>query len=131
MSLPSLSTFDPSDTDNIQHLINKHTSKDWQYTISNMRHVESIARYCNQHYLHLTVVQTPVCEAYYERIPVRQKQALGQLMQRLKAQYQVTTIDFSSDSCFYGLDFFDADHLSDTGAAKFTQMLNAYLLEFL
>ena len=119
----SLSTFDESDTTVVNMVLEKHTCKDWLSYEANARQVEQIARFCKQQGIRLTVVQTPVCKTYNEGIPERQRQAISQLMNNLKSTYGTTVLDYSEDSRFSGTDFFDADHLSDVGAVKFTKIL--------
>jgi len=119
----SLSTFDESDTAVVNMVLEKHTCKDWLSYEANARQVEQIARLCKQQGIRLTVVQTPVCKAYNEGIPERQRQAILQLMNHLKNTYETIVLDYSEDSRFSGTDFFDADHLSDVGAEKFTKIL--------
>lgn len=120
----SQSTFDPYDTLAIRHRLQNHVCKDWQWAEANASRVEDIARYCQKHGICLTVVQTPVCEVYNKGIPERQRLFIRQLMERLQTAYGVVVLDYASDSRFFASDFFDADHLSDRGAAKFTSILS-------
>ena len=119
----SLSTFDATDTAAVQRLLQRHTCKDWQWAKYNARMVEETARYCQQQHIPLAVVQTPVCDAYNDGIPERQRKAIRQLMHKLRNTYGATLLDYSSDPRFSGRDFYDTDHLSDAGALKFTKIL--------
>ena len=118
-----LSTFNADDTVTVQRVLQRHTCKDWRWAEANARMVEEIARFCRHEDIRLAVVQTPVCSTYNKGVPERQRKFIRQLMHKLETQYGVTLLDYSADSRFSGQDFYDADHLSDTGAAKFTRIL--------
>jgi hypothetical protein len=47
-----------------------------------------------------------------------------QLIEDLKSKYGVEYYNYEKDSRFVSDDFYDADHLSDVGATKFTKILN-------
>lgn len=120
----SLSSFDEEDTIAVMTALQKHICKDWRWEEENAKHVERIAAFCQQQGIRLIVVQTPVCASYYKRIPERQRLAIHHLMQKLQKTYGAIVHDYAADARFTGKDFFDADHLSDIGARKFTTILN-------
>ena len=119
-----LSTFNEENAAAAQRAVQRHTCQDWHWVEENAKQVEQIASLCQQKGLRLLVVQTPVCAFYNEGVPAQQHVEVRQLMQKLKKSYGATILDYSADPRFGGKDFFDADHLSDVGAIKFTKILN-------
>ena len=119
------STFDVHDTLSVSQRLQQHQCLNWQWVEANMLAVEKMAHYCQQQGIRFTVIQTPVCSLYNSGIPYAQREAIRKLMHRLATQYHAEVLDFSCDPRFSESDFFDADHLSDLGAAKLTHLLSA------
>ena len=107
----------------------KHTCRDWSLAEANAAEIRKIATYCQTHHLHLILLATPVTTDYLRHIPARQKAYLHELMSTMEHTYGVTIRDYGADVRFCSDDFIDTDHLTPSGAARFTEILNMELLD--
>ena len=109
-------------TGQVDRVLQRHICHDWEQASANQAMLLHIARYCREHHLRLLLVATPVYPAYAAGIPASQRRFLAAT--RLAARQEgATVLDFSADTTFCDPDFFDPDHLSHEGAAKFTRLL--------
>lgn len=91
----------------------------------NIRQLCALAQACNACHVELVFVATPVTAAYLRHIPQGQKRLLAQTYDCFRRRYAVRIADYSADTRFADSDFYDADHLSDRGAARLTHLLTA------
>ena len=73
------------------------------------------------------LVSTPVFHTYYDQLD---KKILGwnkKTIENIAARYNAPYLDFMNDSRFTDPDFSDVDHLSKTGAAKFSMMIKPFI----
>lgn len=82
------------------------------------------AEWCHEHQIRLLLVQAPVTNGYYKRIDKRQRH----FIKSLSLIPYVQILDYSDDKRFNDHDFFDADHLTDEGARKWSEMINNTIL---
>lgn len=85
----------------------------------NVTHLAAIARFCRQSGIRLVLVSTPLWQPTDAKTR-RCYQSLGRWMQQ---QQLATYLDYSDDRRFDDNDFYDAHHLNDRGADKFTRLL--------
>ena len=85
-----------------------------------------IVRYCREHRLRLLLVGTPVYPAYAACIPVAQRRFVD-ATRRAARQAGAVVLDHESDLPLTDDDYFDPDHLTHEGAARFTLRLSAEL----
>jgi len=57
--------------------------------------------------------------------PLEDRIELSEVVTRLSVDHGAYWLDLSDDSRFEDSDFYDADHLSEAGAVKFTEILTA------
>lgn len=69
------------------------------------------------------LITTPVYNEYYENLDSVQEREMRLGIATLKKDYNVKYFDFFRDKRFTDDDFFDADHLSELGATKLSQIL--------
>lgn len=105
-----------------QRRAEKHTCRDGSLAEANCREVRHIAAYCRDHHLRLILFATPVTAAYLQHIPASQRAYVNELLHSVQLDFGAVIVDDSTNPRFSDDDFFDADHLSDAGAAKFTQL---------
>lgn len=87
--------------------------------------LRSIIAFCKDHNVRLTLVSTPVTETFRRHESQRQVNVNQQVLHRiLTAHPEVQYLDYEEDPRFAPDDFYDADHLSDTGAAKLTKIIS-------
>ena len=103
--------------------LQRHTCKDWQQARRNVRHVFAIARYCLDRHIRLTLIATPVSPAYGAGIPARQRAVLQRLYRAAHDRFGAESLDFSRFPMPTDDDYFDGDHLTHEGAARFTKLL--------
>ena len=108
----------------IENAIRHHHCKDWAVANSNLVTLRRIAEWCHEHQIRLLLVQAPVTNDYYRRIDKRQRH----FIKSLSLIPYVQILDYSDDKRFNDHDFFDADHLTDEGARKWSEMINNTIL---
>ena len=106
--------------DNVVTAVERHRCKNWSVAAENRRALQRIAQWCRNHHLRLLLLQAPVTQAYSQRIAPRQQDYLRQSLESTGAD----VADYTDDSRFSDNDFFDPDHLTDEGAAKWSQMIS-------
>lgn len=126
-------------TAQVERVLQRHTCRDWQQTAANQSTLLDIARYCHDHHLRLLLVGTPVYPAYARGIPADQRTFLQATRHLAATRYGAYLLDLSSpptdtdtttnssttSPLFTDSDYFDPDHLTHEGAAKFTQIIAA------
>ena len=110
-------------TSQVERVLSRHHCSDWQQAQENQRLLLCIANYCCNHQLQLTLVAPPVYRAYSYGIPRRQRDFINQARQLCTETASARVLDFVCDSTYLDDDFFDPDHLTHEGAAKFTLQL--------
>lgn len=110
-------------TTQVEHVLQRHTCRDWQQAAANRSTLLAIARYCQDRHLRLLLVGTPVYDAYTSGIPADQQAFLQATRQAASDNYGAQILDLSCDSTFCDSDFFDPDHLTHEGASKLTLRL--------
>ncbi len=88
-----------------------------------------IADFCARRHLQLIILSTPVHPNYLAQVATTDKQRLKRTLEKLKRYKGVSYLDFSADEVLEDIDFFDCDHLSDTGARKFSKQLSKVLAQ--
>lgn len=87
-----------------------------------LQKLEEIALYCNENNLRLILVTTPLSSEYRNAANPTQFDFLAEAMERMKRKYGAEYLDYANDPRFQGKDFYDGDHLSHQGAAKFSSI---------
>lgn len=111
--------------DEALRVAHKHACADRKRFEGNIRQLCALAQACNACHVELVFVATPVTAAYLRHIPQGQKRLLAQTYDCFRRRYAVRIADYSADTRFADSDFYDADHLSDRGAARLTHLLTA------
>lgn len=93
----------------------------------NVHTLMQIVMACRHKGLRLFVVSTPVHPAYYACVAKGDKDRLRKTTNALGKYSFVRYMDFSQDVLMNDSDFFDCDHLSDSGASKFSRQLDNYI----
>lgn len=66
---------------------------------------------------------TPVCETYTAAMEPEQFSEMKKCINELEKEYGIKYFDFMNDARFADTDFYDPDHLSDTGASRLSRIL--------
>lgn len=88
-----------------------------------LQYQNSIIDLCRQHGVEPVFVTPPCWHTYRENIDTAQMAEMHRLFNTVRADKKVRYFDFFDDTRFGNEDFFDAAHLSDRGAAKFSAIL--------
>lgn len=105
--------------------VRRHTAETWDYLGENCFYVDRIAAYCRSRDIRLVLITTPTWHTYYEHLDRKQLNRMYEVVHTIPdAEYY----DYLKDGRFVEDDFYDADHLSDVGAKKFTLILRDEVL---
>lgn len=85
--------------------------------------IGEIVAFCRERGVECVLVTTPVWRTCRENMDRRQYSDMKRRTERLTDKWHVRYFDMMADPDFTEEDFHDVDHLSDTGAAKFTAKL--------
>ncbi len=103
----------------------RHDADNWgNYADDNCAMLRDMALYCKQRDVRFILVTTPCWHSYTSALDKEQLKQMYQLICSLKKDFGVEYFDYLDDGRFVEEDFFDSNHLSDVGAAKFTRILN-------
>jgi len=86
--------------------------------------MRNIALFCQNKGIRLILVTTPAWHDYYDKLDQEQLLKMYELTHKLQKEFNLPYLDYLKSPLFGEDDFFDADHLSDVGAEKFTKILN-------
>lgn len=103
--------------------VKPHVFNNWEATLSNAHNVRSIAKWCQQRNIKLVLLQMPVSKAYYKKMSPVQRDFISSLADSCRVEYGALPVDFSCCEQLTEDDFFDADHLNDVGARRFSKLL--------
>jgi hypothetical protein len=87
-------------------------------------YLKQIVGFCSQKHLKIILLNTPICKAYYDSIPVKFINKFYSVVNELKQQavlFDFHALDMEERN--YG----DADHLNSLGAKVFTMKLDSLL----
>ena len=108
----------------------KHTALSWDLLESNTSYYYEIAEWANTNNIQLIVVTPPAHQSYYLSLERNQLQAMKDFGEKLDKTYpNCKYLYFLDDKEFSVEDFYDVDHLSPSGASKFTQKINQFISE--
>lgn len=90
----------------------------------NYQYLKYIADFCITHKIRMILVTTPCWHTYCENLDKNQLSEMYSLIHKLQKGYNLQYLDYLNDDRFVSEDFYDSNHLSDIGAAKFSKQLN-------
>ena len=102
-----------------------HRCKDWSQVERNFAYMMKIARLCRNKGVRLILVTPPMWKGFVEKVSKRQLAVMRACIAKLQKATGALYGDYLQDARFQGVDFYDADHLSKQGAAKFTTILKS------
>ena len=106
------------------------------YTISNLdlrqkemkEILENMIRLCESQNIKVVLLITPTHQSYRKNLNQYQLNLMYSLLDNVRQNHKnIMVYDAFSDPEYITDDFFDADHLNDVGAKKFTEKLNQFL----
>ena len=95
---------------------------------ANTERLERMIQLCKSNDVKVTIVSMPVTTSYSTRINAEKWQkSVNSCTAIAKKHEHVTYYNFFDDNQFNDSDFYDANHLNNKGAKKFTQLLNGLI----
>ena len=123
---------DPSnivkDKDAISFVIaNKHEDNSLDFKRNTAR-LQRIIALCKKYEVAVVLLEMPVYPTYYNLLDTEKKEKIKSVLTTLsRVNDTVFYLDLSTDPLFEKQDLRDADHLTNSGAKKCSEYLNAYL----
>lgn len=105
----------------------KHTAPDDRYNAYNIAFLDSLLNFCVSHDITPLMITTPTWKGYREALDPKQLKRTYYITDSIVRSRSIYYHDYSADSRFTDEDFYDADHLNDKGAVKFTRILRRHL----
>ncbi len=105
--------------------VKRHTVDSWDYIATNYALMKDLAEFCKQHKVKLVLITTPCWHSYYDNLDKNQLSKMYELTHEFQKVLDLPYFDYLKDQRFEADDFYDINHLSDVGAKKFTEILNA------
>ncbi len=101
----------------------RHTAPDLRYMDYNIMWLDSLLMLARRNNIEVIMLSTPVSRAYRRCLDRKQLAVMRHIVDSVSDNNGVRYYDFSSVPGFGDDDFYDADHLSDRGARRFTRLL--------
>lgn len=100
-------------------------NKDEYFMPERIEELYDIIELCKENDITPVLITTPLSEYYADLVPQEFLQEFNETIEKIASDTSVNYYDYSHDDRFYGnLDHFsDADHLTEEGAAYFTDIL--------
>lgn len=108
---------------NIKRRVEELKCRNYVHYEHNVKVLCDIAGFCQSHGLELIVVSMPVVQAFYKNMGEKERALLKKAINRVRDFPAVSYYDFTTDLALAEGDFFNCDHLADTGADKFSRQL--------
>ncbi len=105
----------------------RHTT-DWSHLEENLSDFRKIASFCKARGVRLVLLTTPAWHSYREHLDKRQLAKMYELVRRMQSEYDLPYFDYMNDARFTAHDFYDADHLNEFGAKKFSLIVQEEIL---
>jgi len=105
----------------------KHEDYSLDFT-SNISRLDRMVKLCKQYGIDVVLLEMPVHPAYYKVLNPRKKLKIKTTLGQLSKKYDnAFYLDLSTNSLFDKNDLRDADHLTNAGAQKCSELLNTYI----
>ena len=108
-------------------IANKHEDASLDFK-SNTARLQRIITLCKKHDVAVVLLEMPVYPTYYNLLDTQKKEKIKSVLTTFSGvDDTVFYLDLSTDPLFEKQDLRDADHLTNSGAKKCSEYLNAYL----
>jgi len=116
------------DWDNGETRARGNTYEDHVAVEANRRFLYLMADWCERRHVRLLLISTPLSPKFRRHVSRHQDALNTATLHTLLARFPMIEYhDFRADTRFTSIDFFDADHLSSSGAAKLSAILKRLL----
>lgn len=107
----------------------RHTHLNLDLAKANYEKLNDIAQSCQRMGVELIIITTPTWHDYYNRLDKEQLSQMRSYVDRAVRKYGIRYLDYLKDKRFEANDFYDADHLSNIGAEKFSKILDEDIIQ--
>jgi len=108
-------------------IANKHEDASLDFK-RNIARLQRIIALCKKYEVAVVLLEMPVYPTYYNLLDTEKKEKIKSVLTTLsRVNDTVFYLDLSTDPLFEKQDLRDADHLTNSGAKKCSEYLNAYL----
>ena len=108
-------------------IANKHEDASLDFK-SNIARLQRIITLCKKHDVAVVLLEMPVYPTYYNLLDTQKKEKIKSVLTTFSGvDDTVFYLDLSTNPLFEKQDLRDADHLTNSGAKKCSEYLNAYL----
>jgi hypothetical protein len=108
-------------------IANKHEDNSLDFK-NNTARLQRIIALCKKYEVAVVLLEMPVNTTYYNLLDTQKKEKIKSVLTNLSGVNDtVFYLDLSTNSLFEKQDLRDADHLTNSGAKKCSEYLNAYL----
>ena len=108
-------------------IANKHEDNSLDFK-NNTARLQRIIALCKKYEVAVVLLEMPVYTTYYNLLDTQKKEKIKSVLTTLSGvDDTVFYLDLSTNSLFEKQDLRDADHLTNSGAKKCSEYLNAYL----
>ena len=104
--------------------IERHTTNDTTWLDTNKGYLLSIIKTCREHGIKLLLVTTPTWQTYYDNMPGWQIDMMLNTIKGITDEYHIPYFNHLKCEILEHDDFYDVDHLTTSGAAKFSNILH-------
>jgi len=106
----------------------KHTIKDQSLFYENLKTLDAIVAFCKRKNFKIFLVTLPAYESYTNNLdPQQLNKTINTAQQIADINSNCSYSNFLKNNLFVDSDFFDADHLNEKGATKFSLIINKLL----
>lgn len=106
----------------------KHTIENKSLYNENLKTLQSIMKFCKDNHIKVILVTLPAYKSYIENLDKEQLESTINAGKRMEDTYvNCKYYNFLYNDEFEANDFFDADHLNEKGAQKFSLLINSLL----
>lgn len=113
-----------NDTAIAANIAKGHTKDNKELIVRNYEMMRDIASFCQKRHVRLVIITTPCWNTYNLYLNNEQLNEMYGLIVKLQKEFNFIYLDYLKDKRFTPNDFQDCNHLSDSGAIKFTKILN-------
>lgn len=106
-------------------VVKKHTIENLEYFEANQDSFNAIVDFAKENSIEIIVITLPAYESYFKNMEENQIENTIHFGKNLAKTYpNVRYLNFLEDKRFNKSDFYDADHLNEIGARKFSLIIN-------
>lgn len=101
----------------------------WEHKAYNLEQLEKIASLCQQHGYQLILFSPPMYQSYRENMNHDFYQDMVHSLDSFSTVHSILYHNFTVDSSYAAIDYFDSNHLRESGSIKLTKTLESFFAQ--